>query len=759
MFRFLLCALACLVVASSAAPAFAQTPAPVVLYSYAKVTVGNDVQYVLLPTASKFKAVPGAALSPAVVNAVFNELKNRKSATYGGTSLEVSNGSLAKGTAVVTIDSSKEKYAAIIRSETVYTLTQLGLSNVKFKGDKGATGREDVDRAAFSLTVPAWRALPPARIAPAEIHFPDGSQMTSRDFYNKISSKDEVIDKLVRGYLDSKDENIVLSVIASIPKLGLASEVELLLPLLKNKNATLRSAGLSALAGNEKAEVLDAISDVMDKDKDRAVAQQAASVLGKSKNRQYSVRALYFNLRGTDEKAALEAVAGLAKSKEPTASPELVKAAGGKNQNVALAAIEALGALNQPGELVKLFQDSKVDPARRQLAAKVAVGLKDTDARFQALTFQAHASPKELAMEAIEALAETKTPDPRPSIEGALVHPDTEVRHLAINKIAAIGNPISLKALADAGTKPEDLELVEDVASVIMGKLALSDVLQYTSSKNIVLQRVAYRALGTKSGGAGGTRVFDVLKKGTASKDGGIRASAALALGAFKNDKALALITGLAKDSEGKVRRNVARALANWPVGTATQLLYSYLQDGEGEVVAAAVDTFTARKEFEAYKPVLKLYRGKPHPFAGARMAVLRSIVVLAPEKELQTVISVVGGGLFDKERDVKLLSIELLGNYDNPAAVTTLAALINDPVEEFRIKSLLALGRTRSKDSIELIVSVMNDPSAKVRAASMEACGLSGQKSCMDPMRTQLALEKDPAVLAAGKAGLKNLK
>jgi HEAT repeat protein len=760
MLRFCLAALAAMVlVAAASTPVLAQSPAPVVLYSYAKVTVGNDVQYVLLPTASKFKTVPGAALSPAVVNAVFNELKTRKGATYGGTSLEVSTGSLAKGTAVVTIDSTKQKYATIIRSETVYTLTQLGLSNVKFKGDKKAVDREGVDRAAFSLTVPAWRALPPARIAPAVIHLPDGSSMSSRDFYNKIASKDPMIEKLVRGYLASKDSNVVMSVIASVPKLGLTAEVELLLPLLKNKDSKLRGAGLSALAGNEKTEVLDAISDVMDKDKDRAIAQRAASILGKSKNRLYSVRALYFNLRGSDEKAALEAVAGLASSKEPTAAPELVKAARGKNQKVALASIEALAALNQHAQLVQLFLDGKVDGERRQLAAKMTTGLKDSDARFKALTFQAKSGTKDVAIGAIEALASTKSPDPRVSIEGALGHPETEVRHLAINKIAAIGNPASLKALAAAGTKAEDLELVEDVASVIMGKLVLSDVLQYTSSKNIVLQRVAYRALGAKSGGAGGGRVFDVLKKGTASKDGGIRASSALALGAFKNDKALKLVAGLGKDKEGKVRRNVARALANWPSGTHTPLLYEYLKDGEGEVVAAAVDTFTARKEYEAYKPVLKLYRGKPHPFAGARMAVLRSIVVLAPEKELQTVISVVGGGLFDKERDVKLLAIELLGNYDNPAAVTTLAALINDPVEEFRVKSLLALGRTKSKDSIELIMSVMNDQSPTVRAASMEACGLSGQKSCVDPMRTQLALEKDPAVLAAGKAGLKKLK
>lgn len=760
MFRLCLAALILLsVLTGPVAPAFAQTPASVVVYSYAKVTIGNDVQYVLLPTASKFQAVPGGSLSPAVVNAVFNELKSRKSATYGGTSLEVTPGSLAKGTAVVTIDSSKEKYAAIIRSETVYTLTQLGLESVKFKGDKAATTRADVDRAAFCLRVPAWRALPPARVAPSVIELPSGADISSRDFYNKIASKDPEIEKLVRGYLGDKDEALVLSVIASIPTLGLAAEVDILLPLLRDKSPRLRSAGLAALAGNEKSDVLDAISAVMDNDKDREVAQQAASILGKSKNRQYSVRALYFNLRGADEKAALEAVEGLAQSKEPTAAPELVKAAAGKNQNVALAAIAALGSLNQPGELVKIFENGKADTARRLLAARVVVGLGDADARFKALTFQAASGPKDVALGAIEALATLATPDPRPSIEGALSHPDMAVRHLAIGKVGAIGSPQSLDALAETGTKPEDLELVEDVASGIMGKLALTDVLGYTSSKNLVLQRVAYRALGTKSGGAGGARVFDVLKKGVGSKDAGIRASSALALGTFQNDKALGLVMGVAKDTDAKVRRNVARALANWPAGTSTPQLYEYLADPDGEVVAAAVDTFTARKEFEAYKPVLKLYRGKPHPFAGARMAVLRAIVVLAPEKELQTVISVVGGGLFDDDRDVKLLAIELLGNYDNPAAVTTLAALINDPAEEFRVKSLLALGRTKSKDSIELIASVMNDPSAVVRAASMEACGLTGQKGCIEPMRTQLAVERDASVLDAGKEGLKKLK
>jgi HEAT repeat protein len=697
-------------------------------------------------------------MSPAVVNAVFLELKNRKSATYGGASLKVSPASIKKGTATVTLDESKSKYETIVRSEIVYTLTQLGLRNVQFEGTKGGVTRADIDRAAFRLTVPAWRALPPARVQPAIILTPNGEEMTAATFYEKIAKKDPAIESMARSYLASKDERVVLTTIASVSALNLAVDA-LLIPLLKDKRPTVRIAVIEALSGNEQTEVLDAISGVMDKDKDSSVSMRAASALGQSKKREYSVRALYFNLRGPDEAAAIEAVQALGESGEITATAEVVKAARGKSQKMALAAIEALGALKQSSELVRLFEDQKVDAERRLSAARITTTLGDEDSTFRAHRLHVVIAPPEVALSGLDALAAMETPQAREAIEGALKHAEIAVRHAAIRKLDTIGSPASLNPLAAAGTTAEDLELVEEVASRIMGTLELTDVLRSANGKALVLKRVAYRALGAKTEGSDSNRVFAVLGKGTASKDAGIRASSALALGSFQNDKALALIVELSKDADPKVRRNVARALANWPAATSTALLYDYLKDPDGEVVAAAVDTFRLRKEFEAYKPVLKLYRGKPHPFAGVRMAVLSALVVLAPEKELQTVISVVGGGLFDKEREVKLLSIELLGKYDNPAAVTTLAALINDPSEDLRVRSLIALGNTRSKDAIELIVSVMADQSPIVRAAAIEACGLSGQKACVEPVRTQLALEEDEQVLAAGKAALKKLK
>jgi HEAT repeat protein len=495
----------------------------------------------------------------------------------------------------------------------------------------------------------------------------------------------------------------------------------------------------------------------MDKDKDPQVALKASQILGQSKNKAYSVRALFFALRGPDEAASIEAVKNLAQSKEPSAVPELAAAARGNRQPVALAAIDALVALEQPAELEKLFSDGKLDKERQLRASSGALKLKDEKVKFGALTHQASQAPAPDALKALEGLAGVKDPDPRPSIEGALSHPEAPVRHDAAKRLAKLKNPASLKALSDAGTKPEDVEVIQTAASEIMGGLPVADILTYTGNKNLILQRVAYLALGLKAD-TNNPKIFETLKKGTTSSDAGIRASSVLALPAFKDDKAKEAILALGKDADPQVRRNVARALASWPAGTGTELLLGYLSDASGDVTQAAIETLEAQGEGTAYTPILKLFRGKP-THAGTRGACLKALVKLAPEKELQTVISTVGGGLFDEDRGVKILAIDLLGRYDNPASVTTLAALINDPVEEYRVRSILAMGNTGSNDAVELLVSVLNDQSKPVRLATMQSLGKLGKKSAAPAIEKRIAVEEDAEVVEAGKAALKGLK
>lgn len=739
----------------------AQETAPAILYSYTKVAVGNDIQYVLVPQAARRTILPkGTALSTAVVNGVFKELRNDKATTYGNTDLEVSPRDLEKGVVTVKIDKEREKYFPIISSEVVYTLTQLGIEAVNFPGhSRKPMTRADVEFAAYRLTVPAWRALPPTAIPAASIIMPDGSELSDAQFASKIKAGDPQIVELIKTYLGSKDERVVMVAMAAIPAMKLADGAQLLLPVLKDKNPDLRMAALEGLSVYTDDAILDAISDVMDKDKDAKVALKASEVLGRSSNKKYAVRAQFFALRGEDEAASLAAIEALVKSKEATVAPELVTAARGKREKVAVAAINALAELKVVGDLVALFEDGKLAATRRVVAAAHVASLGDNGQRFKALSFQAAEGKADVAVTALDALAKFKEPAPRESLEAALKHPEKDVRHKAARLLSEVRDPASLPALADAGTRPEDEAVIEEVASNIMARLTLAEVLQYTTNRNIVLQRVAYLALGSKiSGGGGGGKVFEALTKGVKSKDGGIRGASARGLGAFKNDKALAAIMEMANDTEAVVRRDVARALGNWPAGTQTEALLKLLADKEGDVVEAAAISIRMRVETDAYPQILKLSRAN-HPHAGVRGAAYRALVVVAPEKEAQTVISVVGGGLFDKDRDVRLLSIRLLGQFEQTSAVTTLAALLNDPLEENRVESIKALGRTKSAEAVELVATVVGDQSKPVRLAAMEALGEIGSKKGADAIKKQLATESDIDVIKAGEAAMRKLK
>ena len=749
-------------VAMVATQASAQTGSAV-LYSYEKLVIGNDVQWVLMPTRGKLKLARGTAPSPAVANGIFNELRDRKRATYGSTSLDVSANSIKKGTATVKIDGGKADYFPIIAAEVIYSLSQIGVTKVSFPGQsRKAMGREDVPFAVYTLEVPAWRALPPREIAPATIILPNGAQQDAAAFYSDLKKKADDTRKLLDAYAASKDNDQVIAAVSAAQAIAFRGWEEFVTKQLGHKAPEVRLAALDALADSTQDGALSAIAKVMDSDKDDKVAARAAKVLGASKNTKYAAMAIYFQLRGGDEAAALDAIQQLVKLGEPTAADELAKTARGKSDKVALAAIVALPKLQGGDQLTSLFQDGKLQGDRRMAAATEARGLdKDPKARLAALTYMAANAPESTALKALEELKAIK--DSRASIEQALAHADKKVRHTAAAYLTEIRDPASLDALADAaGKKPEDAEVMEEAASVIMAKLSLTDVLKYTRTNKPVLKRVAYLALGQKVGGAGSKGIYDVLAKGIKSNDPGIQAASARALGPYKDDRALKLVLSVANSKHGKVRRAVALALGNWSTPSGSDVLKGYLNDSDHSVIAGAVQAFGERFEYDVYPAVLKLYRPNRHPDKEVRTATLKTLAALTPrdnEKQTQVVISVLTGGLYDPEPEVKMTAIAMLGKYNHKAAVTGLASLINDPVERYRVASLEALGDTGSDEAIELITSVLNDPTKAVRLAAIDALAELGKKSASPALQKQIAREQDKEVQAAARAALKKLK
>ncbi|MEL6177543.1 MAG: HEAT repeat domain-containing protein [Myxococcota bacterium] len=750
-----------LLVASMATVAVADTGS-VVLYSYEKVILGNDVQWVLMPTRGKMRLARGTNPSPAVANGIFNELRDRKRATYGSTSLDISANTLKRGTATVKIDAGKKNYFPIIAAEVVYSLAQIGVTKVSFPGHtRKGMSRADVPFAVYGLEIPAWRALPPRRIEPAMVVLPGGARQEAGAFYKSLKGNAEDTLKMLQTYAKSGDIDQTTAAIAAAEAIAFKEWEGFVLGQLKHKESAIRIASLNALASQDKEPILKAISDVMNKDKDNTVTARAAEILGASKNTKFAAMAIYYQMRSGDEAAALKAIAALVKLGEPSAATQLATTARGSNAKVAMAAIAALPKLNGGTALKGLFEDPKVAKDRRMAAAQEALTLtKDTATRSAALTFLAANAPAPEAIAALETLRASK--EPRLSIEQALAHPDKAVRHKAAALLADIRDPASLDALAKASGKAEDAEVMEEAASVIMAKLALQDVLKYTRTNKPVLKRVAYLALGQKVGGAGSKGIFDVLAKGVKSNDPGIRAASTRALGPYKDNRALKLVLSVAKDKDPKVRRAVALALGNWNVPDGSDVLKGYMGDSSHPVIAGAVESFGKRFEYDVYPQVLKLYRPNRHPNKEVRIATLKTLAALTPrdnEKQTQIVISVLTGGLYDPEPEVKMTAISMLGTYNHQAAVTGLASLINDPVERYRIASLGALGDTGSDEAIELVASVINDPAKPVRLAAVQALGELGSKNASPVLQKQIAREQDKEVEAAARQALKKLK
>lgn len=739
-------------------PAVAQAEGGSVRYSYEKVEIGDKVEWVLVPRAQL--SLGGTVTKSKLIEA-FEVLKKSKGSTYGGTTIRIS-GNLPKAQVSINIDPKYSGYKLIIMAETVYTMTELGLDGVEFPGHaEGKVTRAQIPFAVYTLTLPMWRALPPAGILPAQIMLASGKIVDGDDFYSRWGKKDDALVKELYDYLKSDDLYSVTNVMKLLPELKLPY-VDQVLPLLAHKNPAIREQALETLASNRNdAPVLKAAAAALASEKEAALAAKMAAFLGDSKDKSYQVLKPLYELSLSDPKVAIAATDELAKFKgDDRVTKGLEAQLVNKDATIAAASAKALDKLGASSTLITALTNGQIDAAIRLDIARALGQQKSDSDKLAGFTYLANNAEERESIRAIGALAAIKGADGRKGVEEFLTSPVPYRRATAASELAALKDPASLPAIAK-GVKAAkaDAEVIEDAGFVIMGTLSLKDILEQTKSRDNIIQRLAYRALGERAAKEkAGAKVLDTLKAGIQNKDPLIRGAAARALGELASKEAGESLKGITDDKSPEVRRDVAVALGKMPEGTLTEVLVKYLDDSAPGVQAAAMDALGQRKEALAWDKIKALLKSSEDEVRAASLRALTRLVARSDKAGVSEVISLLSGAVADKALSVRIEALRQLGTFKDDTAVASIAAQLNAKEEEVRVIAFESLGETGNASAADLVLTGLVDPSVKVRREVVLALGKLKAKSAKKPLQEHLKTEKDEEIEQLIKATVKKL-
>jgi HEAT repeat protein len=736
-----------------------------VRYNYVKLDLPGGVRYGLVPV-GEHGELAGKLTKSRVFDA-FNLLKDDKAKTYGRTSIRISGSfssraNINRAEVSVKIDPEKANLAPIIMAETVYTLTGLGIKAVEFPNYfKGGMTREDVPFDAYTLTMPLWRALPPANAAHAQVRLPDGTLIATSEFNKRWKSGDKELREGLFSYLDDSQVYTVVQVLHLLPKLDVDYTAEVI-PLLAHDSTSVQKRALSVLEAHRNDDaVLSAVYAMMTSNENDAMARKAAEFLGEAKSIKMNVyKDLFLLDRGT-EKEAVAAADALGKRK---GDPRVVKRlyahlsdksggdqAGGdkksdKPAKLSLAAAQALEVLEADERQIAALTDTNIAPDLRLSMARTLAEDGDDSSKLVGLKYIGEKTTGRSAELAIRSLGTLKSTQARKTVEEFLGAKTRRKRLTAADVLVENGDVASLDALADAVAKGKDAYELEKSAYELLVAQSLDTVLGKTESSDKVIKRLAYRAVGDLAVKQGaGAKVFDKLEKGTRSRDAAIGGASARALGSYADDKALAILKTLADDKRPEVRAGVAHGLSHFKKGQMFDTLATYLDDSSPEVVAAAVAAMEARSEATKWDKIKNLAEAKDPRVRANALRALSQLVSRDDQQGVRIVMSMLGGAVSDDSRIVQLTALRQLSTFEDDNAPTSIAILLNSADPTLRVAAIEALGETGHASAAELVLSVLQDPNPDIRRAAIVALGELEAKSAAPQLKALLDKEDDP--------------
>jgi len=718
-----------------------------VRYSYEQVEIGDRSQWVLVPYPAE--ELKGNVTTESITTA-FELLRDEKDTSYGDTSIEVDGSTIEGARVKVHIDPDHSKYKLIIMAETVYTLTELGVTEIRFPGyAEGTVGRADIPFTAFTPTLPLWRALPLQKTIDARVRLPDGTTLERSELERRWNQGDAELREALFSYLKDDQVYTVVSVTERLPELDL-SYTEKVLPLLEHESLSVRERALETLKNERnRRDVLEAVVSLMENESSDDLARKAARFLGEADSSEYSVFETFFLLERGSKEERLKAAKKLASVEDdPRVVERLANALreNGGHEAVSSRAGQSLLKLQAYDALAEALNDGEVPAAVRMEIARGLAGESDPSATVDGLRYLGANAEGREGRQAVRSLGDVGTAEARKAVESFLTAEGRRLRLAAAETVQQIGSVKSLPVLADAVRSGRNAARMEQVGVEVLSSKKVQVVLEFTRRSDAVVQRIAYRALGPKAkAGVGGDAVLETLEKGAEASDPQIRGAAARGLGQLANDRALEILEGMTDDESPAVRRGVAHALGNYPSGKMTETLVSYLEDDSPEVVAAALSSLVDRNEKKEWARIKELVKSEHAVVREHAVIALASLVSKDDDEAARAVISLISGVLTsDQNESVLRTSLEQLGTFERKRAVNSIAIKLNAKSKQMQLSAIEALGETGHETAVDVLGDKIGNPDPEIRRAVVLALGKVGGSSARSTLQQRLQDEKD---------------
>jgi HEAT repeat protein len=643
------------------------------------------------------------------------------------------------------------------------TFATLGIAEVEFKADgKSHTLKpHQVPFATFIVTVPMWRALPPA-VLPAytQVQLPSGDTINAQSFADRVKEGEPVIVKHLLNELETGMMESQQGLLERLPGLKIEGWDKIAIKLLEKGSRTSQLAVIKAAATTGNKEIYAALAVVVEKSPDAELRTAAAEALTKSGDPRYASMGAVSAMKGGDSAAALKAIDEIVAKRSPGAAAELVKALSG-DEAVARRAAIGLGELGATAELLAALKNEALPlPIREHVAAEVGRLPTKPDA-FLGLSFLAAQGSPARALPAIDSLTKYTDPEPAPALEKGLKNPSSRVRIHAANALATIKEVDSIKAMSNAASaNPDDTTAIEAAMVTLLSTAErvddLKDRLKKTGA-DTQLKRATYHALGVRAQKDGFfKRIHEDLLEGLKATDATVRGGAILGLSVAAADDDLLSISALSGDASARTRQDVALALGNYPAGKATDALKKLVADSDPQVLIAAASSLGKRKEADLLRDLVKQQRNE-NP--AVRAALIVAIAQMFTPDNKVDVLSAISKGLTDTDKMVKLTAIEVLGAFNEGAALDALALVSADADPDIQQVAFVSLGQTKSKRAVDLLAQALKSENVENRRVALKAMQTHGDKACAPKIEAALTTETDPEIKALAAEVLATLK
>ncbi len=374
---------------------------------------------------------------------------------------------------------------------------------------------------------------------------------------------------------------------------------EVLIRLLKDRDAEVRATAVWALAEMEYVPALDAIV-AMTEDSDDEVRERAVwavAELADGAPSDQAVAALTRAMGSKNAKVREAAAWGLGELDDPRAVDVLIRAMDDSDPEVRKKVIWALGEIEDPravAVLTKALKDGDREVRRRAANALHEI---DTEASHRALGAAVGDSDVQVRRMAVYALSELEDPESIGVLEQAAQDADAGLRRAAIHALAEMEDPRAAAALIRALEDSDPairkyaaygLGEIDSTPAIVTGlRRALSD-----SSAEV--RRAVIHTLAELEDYASADALIEALTDGNAENRRAAAWAVAELLEDRPTDKAVdALAHMLRNDSSAENRRAAAHALGELGSGRAIDVLRQALDDGDRDVRRAAANALS----------------------------------------------------------------------------------------------------------------------------------------------------------------------